>query len=316
MGYITVSKSKNIGVKKALRKRSLSYFIMMMPGLIYLLINNYIPMAGLSFAFKDLDFSVGLWKSEFVGFKNFKYLFSTNDAWIITRNTILYNLVFIVLGTIFAICVAILLNEISSKKMKKVYQTTILLPSLISIIVVSYLVFALLSVDNGFINNSFLKLLGKEGIMWYASPKYWPIIIIIVNLWKGFGMSCIIYYATVVSIDGSYFEAAAIDGAGKWKQITYITLPELKQTAVTMILLSIGRIFYSDFGLFYQVPMNSGPLIDVTNTIDTYVYRGMTILNDMSMASAAGFYQSIVGFVLVLIANKIVDKFSEAESMF
>lgn len=298
------------------KKRNRSYMLMMLPGLIYLFINNYIPMAGLSFAFKELDFSVGIFKSRFVGLKNFEYLFRTSDAWIITRNTILYNLAFIVLGTVLAIFTAVLLNEVVSERMRKLFQTTILLPSLISIVVVSYLVFALLSADNGFINNTILKSMGKEGIMWYTTPKYWLIILILVNLWKGFGFNCIIYYATIVSIDHSYYEAASIDGAGRWKQIIYITLPELKQTVVTMTLLSIGKIFYSDFGLFYQVPMNSGPLLNVTNTIDTYVYRGMTQLNDMSMASAAGFYQSVVGFVFVFLANKLVNHFGDTEGVF
>ncbi|HHV13748.1 MAG TPA: sugar ABC transporter permease [Clostridiales bacterium] len=302
--------------KNKKRKRDSAFFLMMLPGLTYLFVNNYIPMTGVIIAFKELDFSVGILKSKFVGLKNFTYLFQTQDAWLITRNTLLYNFAFIVLGTLCAITVAILLNEITVKWIQKVYQTTILLPALISIVVVSYLVFALLSADNGFINNTILNALGKEAVSWYTEPRYWPIILIVVNLWKGFGFNCIIYYATLISIDRSYYEAASVDGASRWQQLINITLPGLKQTVFTMTLLSIGKIFYSDFGLFYQVPMNSGMLQNATNTIDTYVYRAMSQLNDMGMASAAGLYQSLVGFVLVLAANKIVNRYSGSEGIF
>ena len=196
------------------------------------------------------------------------------------------------------------------------YQTVILIPFLISIVVVSYLVYAFLSTDSGFINNSILKPLGMEPISWYTTPKYWPVILVIVNLWKGFGYNCIIYYATLVGIDRGYYEAAVIDGANRWQQVVHITLPSLKPTIITLTLLAIGRIFYSDFGLFYQVPMNSGMLIDVTNTIDTYVYRALITLNNVSMSSAAGFYQSLVGFTLVLTANFVVKKISEENALF
>ena len=181
---------------------------------------------------------------------------------------------------------------------------------------VSYLVYAFLSSDSGFLNSSVLPLLGIEPISWYTSPQYWPVILIIVNIWKGLGYNCIIYYATLVGIDRGYYEAAVIDGANRWKQIIHITLPALKPTIITLTLMAIGKIFYSDFGLFYQVPMNSGPLINVTNTIDTYVYRGLMSLNNISMASAAGVYQSLIGFLLVLSANGIVRKLSADNALF
>jgi putative aldouronate transport system permease protein len=273
-------------------------------------------MAGLRIAFKQYNYSKGISGSKFVGFKNFEFLFKTKDAFIITRNTLCYNAIFIFLGTMLAITVAILLNDIRKVKLKKFYQTVILIPFLISMVVVSYLVYAFLSADTGFINNSILIPLGFEPISWYSTPKYWPFILVIVNLWKGFGYTSIIYFATLVGIDKGYFEAAAIDGASRWQQIKHITLPCLKSTIITLTLMSIGRIFYSDFGLFYQVPMNSGLLIDVTNTIDTYVYRGLITLNNASMASAAGFYQSIVGFILVLTANFVVKKVSEENALF
>ena len=215
-----------------------------------------------------------------------------------------------------SIAIAILLNEIRSKKLKQVYQTVFLLPYLISIVVVSYLVFAMLSIDSGFINKSVLAALGRDSIAWYTEPKYWPFILVIVYLWKTFGYNSIIYYATLVGVDHSYYEAAAIDGATRWQQIRHVTLPALTPTIITLTLLSVGKIFYSDFGLFYQVPMNSGPLLDVTNTIDTYVYRGLIQLNDLGMSSAAGVYQSLVGFILVLAANKVVSRVDKDNALF
>jgi len=291
------------------------FYLMMFPGLVYLIINNYIPMTGIIIAFKQLDFSKGILKSPWIGMKNFKFLFQ-NDAFLITRNTIAYNLVFILLGTITAIAVAVLLDELRGKIQKRVSQTIILIPYLISMVVVSYLVNALLSTDNGFINNSILAPLGYDPVSWYSTPNIWPIILVIVNLWKGFGYQSIIYYATVVGIDRGLYEAAAIDGASRWQRIRSITIPGLKSTIITLTLLGIGRIFYSDFGLFYQVPLNSGPLYNVTNTIDTYVYRGLMQSNNISMSSAASVYQSLVGFVLVLTANLVVRKISKEEALF
>ncbi|MCM8711540.1 ABC transporter permease subunit [Clostridium sp. SYSU_GA19001] len=303
-------------LKKNAVRKYLPLYIMMIPSILYLIINNYIPMFGIVIAFKKVNFTKGILKSPWAGFSNFKYLFKTQDAWIITRNTIAYNAVFIILGTVIAITVAILLNEIASQRLKKIYQTVILLPYLISIVVVSYIVFAFLNQETGFINNTILKSLGKEGISWYSEPKYWPYILVIVNIWKSFGYSCIIYFATLVGIDKGYYEAATLDGATRWQQIKHITLPFLKPTIITLTLLSIGRIFYSDFGLFYQVPMNSGVLYNVTNTIDTYVYRGLLQLGDVGMSSAAGFYQALVGFVLVLLANFIVSKIDKDNALF
>lgn len=306
---------KNGGLIKKFR-RDMPLYLMMVPGLIYLLINNYIPMAGIMIAFKQVNFRLGILESPFIGLKNFAFLFK-GDAWLITRNTIGYNLVFIVLTPIVAISIAILLNELASKRMKQFYQTVILIPYLISIVVVSYIVYSLLSTDTGFINNTILPFFGIHNkISWYSSPQYWPFILVFTHLWKGFGYSTIIYYATVVGIDSSYYEAAAIDGASRWQRIWNVTIPSLKPTIITLTLLSIGRMFYSDFGLFYQVPLSSGPLMDVTNTIDTYVYRGLMQSNNIGMSSAAGVYQSIVGFILVLTANAVVSKISKEDALF
>lgn len=296
--------------------RYLPLYLMMLPGCAYLIINNYIPMTGIVLAFKQYHFKTGIYHSPNVGFKNFKFLFTTKDAWVITRNTICYNLVFILLGTVLAVGVAILLNEIRAKLAKKLYQTVILIPFLISIVIVSYLVYAFLNTENGFLNNGILKPLGKSPISWYSSPQYWPVILVIVNLWKGLGYNCILFYATLLGIDRELYEAAVIDGANRWQQIKHITLPGLKTTLVILTLMSISKIFYSDFGLFYQVPMNQGTLMDVTNTIDTYVYRGLMTSTNLGMTAAAGLYQSFVGFVLVVTANLVVRRIDPESALF
>ncbi len=291
-------------------------YVMLLPGFIYLIINNYIPMAGITVAFKQYNVRDGIYKSPNIGFKNFEFLFKTSDAWLITRNTILYNLVFIVLDAVLAIAVAIILNEIVNKKAKQVYQTLILVPFLISMVVVSYLVFAFLSNGTGFINNSILPAMGKEPIDWYNQAKYWPWLLVLVHIWKTLGYNCILYYATICGIDHSLYEAAAVDGANRWSQIVNVTLPSIRSTIIILTLMNLGNIFRSDFGLFYQVPMNSGSLLEATNTIDTYVYRGLMQTNNIGMSSAAGVYQSVVGFVLVITANLIVRKIDRDSSLF
>lgn len=304
------AKAKKKGsLKNVLRHWEL--YAMMLPGLIYLIVNNYIPMAGLVVAFKKYNYKDGIWGSDWAGLSNFKYLFSTRDAALMIRNTLGYNFVFIVTGTVFAIVVAIILNEIRANLPKKIYQVFILIPYLISMVVVSYIVFAFLSTDSGFINKTF-----GTHINWYMTAKYWPAIFVIVNLWKSFGYNSIIYYATVIGIDSSLYEAAVVDGASRWQRIWHVTLPGLKPTIITLTLLAVGRVFYSDFGLFYQVPQNSGLLYDVTTTIDVYVYKGLMLLNDVGRSAAAGFFQSICGFILVLTANLVVNKVDKDNALF
>ena len=306
-------KKKN---KKAMLREWLPVYLMMLPGLLYLLINNYLPMAGLVIAFKKVNFTTGIFDSPWVGLSNFEFLFKTKDAFIITRNTLLYNFAFIIVNTVVGVLIAILISEIRAKKAKTIYQSAVLLPFLMSYVIVSYIVFAFLSGDNGMLNNSIFPALGLEPINWYSKAKYWPFIIIIVNLWKGVGYGVLIYIAGIAGIDTAYYEAAALDGARKLKQVWHVTLPALVPSIITMTLLSIGRIFYSDFSLFYQVPMNSGLLYQTTQTIDTYVYRGLLTLGNISMSSAAGFYQSCVGFLLVMLSNMIVKKMSPDNALF
>ncbi len=305
-------------IRQTLKKMKRFYplYIMMIPGLTYIIINNYIPLTGLQLAFKKFKYVQGIWGSAWNGVKNFTYLFKTGDAWTIIRNTLGYNLVFIILGTIFAIFVAIMLNEIQRKKVQQVYQTVILIPYLISYVIVSYIAYAALGESNGMINNAILIPLGMEPAKFYTDAKYWPVILTMVQVWKTFGYSSIIYFATIIGIDKAYYEAAVVDGAGTWKQITSITLPLIKPVIITLTLLSMGRIFYSDFGLFYQVPMNTGLLYDATSTIDTYVYRGLLETNDVGRASAAGFIQSVLGFLLVLGTNYAVRAIEKEQALF
>jgi len=313
-------KAASIPAKPAKRKTSIKRFIpiyaMILPGAVYLLINNYLPMFGLVIAFKDINFRKGIFGSEWVGLKNFEYLFTTSDAWIITRNTLLYNIAFIVLGIIFGVTFAILLNEIRQKILLRTYQTIILLPHLVSWVVISYFTYAMLSVDTGMINKSILPLFGIEGISWFTEPKYWPFILTIMNIWKGFGFSCVVYFSSIVGINKEYYEAAQLDGASRLQQIFRITIPMIKPTIITLLLLNLGRTFYSDFGLFYQVPMNSGMLFSTTNVIDTYVFRSLMQIGNIGMSAAAGFYQSIVGFIMVIGANLIVRKVSSENALF
>ena len=311
---------KKAEVKKEKKKNALKeywpLYLMMLPALLYLLINNYIPMAGMVIAFKKLNFAKGIWASPWAGIKNFKFLFASKDAWIITRNTLLYNVAFILVNMVVGIAIAILITEVKNTKLKKLYQSAILLPFLMSMVILSYIVYALLSAENGLVNNSILPLFHIDSIQWYQEPKYWPVILIIANCWKGVGYGCLIYIASLIGIDPSFYEAARLDGASKWQEITKITLPSLVPTIITLLLLSIGRIFYSDFGLFYQVPMNSGVLFPTTNVIDTYVYRALIEQGNISMSSAAGVYQSLVGFCVVMLSNWIVRKVDKDQALF
>lgn len=290
-------------------------YSMLIPGLVYLIFNNYIPMTYSVMAFKKMNFQKGIWGSPFCGFDNFKILFATKDSWIILRNTIGYNLVFTFLSFLVGVFLAILLDEITGKLRKRFFQMAFLLPYMVSITVVSYIVYALLNSQTGMFNH-ILTALGKNSVSWYSDPTWWPLILVLTNQWKWLGYNCLIYYSSVVSIDPTYYDAAAVDGATRFQRIRYVTLPMLAPTIITMTLLQLGNIFKTDFGLFYQVPMNSTALSNVTQTIDTFVYRGITNVGTLGMASAAGLYQSVVGFVTVLVANLIVRKIDRDSAIF
>ena len=297
-------------------KKDIPLIFLALPGVIYLIINNYIPMFGLFIAFKDINYAKGIFGSDWCGLDNFKFLFRTNDAFIMVRNTLLYNLAFITIGTFLAVYVAILFSEMGANIFAKLYQAGMVFPNLVSMVIVAYITYAFLNSSSGFINMSLLKALGHEGISWYSKPEYWPFILIIVYIWKSVGYSSIIYIANIAGIDKGIYEAAKIDGAGKFKQITNITIPMLRPTIIIMTLMAVGKIFNSDFGLFYQVPMNSGTLFPTTQTIDTYVYRALMENNDVGMSAAAGFLQSIVGFILVVTANLTVRHLDPENALF
>ncbi|MGL4449960.1 MAG: ABC transporter permease [Sarcina sp.] len=312
-----VKKKKTSGWKKFKENREL--LCLTIPGTIWFLVFAYIPMFGILIAFKDWtiksNFFESLIQSKWVGFKNFEFLFKSTDAWIITRNTVLYNIVFIFLGIALPVTLAILLRELLNKKLSKFYQSAMFLPYFLSWVIVSYCLYAFLSPEKGFVN-SILMSMGGDKVSWYTEAKYWPFIIIFMSQWKGVGYGTVVYLASICGIDKSFYEAAMIDGASKWQQVKYITLPLLKPVMIIMFITAVGGMFRSDFGLFYQLPKNSGALYPVTNVIDTYVYRGLTNLGNIGMSSAAALYQSFVGLILILGTNAIVKKVDEENAFF
>ena len=306
----------------ATRKKNLLFFTMVLPGAIWFLLLRYLPMAGIVLAFKDYKVytkAPTFWNnmkfSEWVGWKNFKFLFSTSDSWLYIKNTLVYNIVWIILGLVLSVTLAIILNEITQKFVAKAYQTLMFFPYFLSWVVASYFVLAFLDPTRGLLTHWQMNQ-GMEPISWYNEPKYWPVILTICNVWKNTGYSTILYLAAITGIDASQYEAAAIDGASKWQQIKYVTLPHLRTMICILLIMNVGKIFNADFGLFYSVPMNSGALFSTTQVIDTFVYRTMTATNDIGMSTAAGLLQQTVGFVCILIANAVVKKIDEDSSLF
>lgn len=296
--------------------RSLPLYAMMLPGLVYLFMNNYIPMFGSYIAFKDLDFSKGMWGSDWVGFTNFEFLFKSPDFPTIVFNTLTYNIMFLTFNTIVSVAIAIFLSELNRKWEVKFHQTVILLPNLMSMVIISYIVFAFLSYDVGLINKSLLASIGSDPISWYSVPWYWRIILPIVAIWKNVGYLSVIYYAAILGVDPGLYEAAEIDGASRWQRIRKVTLPLIRPTIITMLVLGVGTIMSSDFGMFYQVPMDSGAIYKSTNVVTTYVYRALLQQMDTAMSSAAGLFQSVIGFVLVMVTNLIIRKVDKDSAIF
>jgi putative aldouronate transport system permease protein len=288
---------------------------MCLPTVICLLIFSYAPMLGLIMAFQDLNISKGILGSPFVGFKNFEFLFATEDAWRITRNTVGYNAIFIILNMLLAVTIAILLSLIISKRLAKLLQTIYIMPHFLSMTVVAIIVFSFLSPTNGYVNKV-LSSLGYKTHNWYFEAKYWPFILIFVNAWKHVGYSAVVYTASISGISNELYEAAILDGASHVQQVRYITLPHLRSMITIMLILNIGNMFRGDFGLFYTVTQDSGMLYSVTDVIDTYIYRALITLNNTGMATAAGLYQSVVGLILILVSNKIVTKVEPDNALF
>lgn len=294
--------------------------ILALPGLIWFAIFSYLPMMGIVLAFKNYrihkgGFVASVINSKWIGFDNFKFLFATKDFNIIIRNTVGYSFTFLILGIIVPVIIAIMLSEVLNKRLAKFAQSAMFLPYFISWVIISYFVFALLSPQNGFMNK-FLESMNMTTIAWYSEPKYWPYILVILNVWKTAGYGTVVYLASIVGIDKTYYEAACIDGATKWQQIKYITIQLIKPVIIIMFILNVGKLFNSDFGLFYKVPRNIGTLYPVTQTVDTYVYRTMAVLGNIGMSSAVAFLQSIIGLILVLASNYIVGKIDKEQTLF
>lgn len=296
-------------------RKYLPLYLMMLPALIYLLINNYLPMSGLVLAFEKYKVQDGIWGSQLIGLKNFTFLIKSNELPILFRNTLGYNMCFIIVNLVFGVGLAILITEIGNLKFRKLAQSSILFPFVVSIVIVSYMVRGFLDPEAGLLNH-ILEVLGQQKIAWYDTKKYWPFILIFVNTWKGVGYGCILYISSILGIDMSLYESASLDGATKFQKIRYITLPFLKPTMITVSLLGVGRIFTSDFGLFFQVPQNSGLISDVTQTIDTFVYKALISQSNIGMSAAASFFQSVMGFLMILIFNTVTRKISEENALF
>lgn len=298
------------------RRANLPLAAMAIPGLICLLLVNYVPMAGLVIPFKKIDYAKGIFKSDWIEplFKNFEFFFKSQDALRVTANTILMNFSFIFVTLVLSVTLALCMYELG-KKHVKVYQTCLFVPYFISWVVASYIVYALLSPDMGVIPNVF-KAIGQKAPNFYNDPDYWRPILLIAYVWKNIGYHTLLYYTALMSMDDSLFEAAALDGANKLQRVWYINIPHLKPTIITLTVLNIGKILNSDFGMFYFLPRNSGTLLSVTDVIDTYVYRALRVTGDIGMSSAMGLFQSVVGFGLVLLTNYIVKRLDRDTALF
>ncbi len=296
-------------------KNNRELLFLSLPGVLFIIGWMYIPLAyTVLLPFKEFDPSKGLFGSKWMGFKNFEFLFVSNDALTITRNTVLLNLLMTATGMVVSLLLAFLLKEIPKKSMKK-YQTVIFFPNFLSWVVASYILLTLLDMDKGLIN-TLLKNFGMTPALWYNEPKYWLILFPLITIWKFGGVNALIYYTAIIGISPEYYESAELDGAGKFQQVWYITLPQIKSLITMLSLLAIGRIFSADFGLFYNMTLNSTALYPVSDVIDTYVYRALRVNGDVGMASAAGLYQSVVGFILVLVTNGLLKRYDPENAIY
>ena len=302
------------GHKRRWTRDDLELGLLGFPTFVWYALFSYLPMFGLMIAFKQYkifpkqSFLSNLLQSPWVGFDNFKFFIDNNTFGMLLRNTILYNLVFIVLNIVIPVALAMMINELYSKRRSKVYQTMMFFPHFLSWVVVSYFVYAFLSPDKGLANKIVMGL-GGEKILWYSSPQYWPFILVFMNLWKGTGYSMVVYLASITGIDQSLYEAAMLDGASKWQQAKYITLPMMKTILVVLFIMNVGKIFYSDFGLFWQVTQGiPNSLHKVASTFDTFVYSALQGSTPIGRTAAASMFQSVCCCATILLANFIVSK--------
>ena len=278
--------------------------------ILWFIVFSYLPMFGITIAFKDYNYRKGILASDWVGLKNFDFFLKSNDALIVIRNTVLLNILFIAAATACALLLAILMYNLTSRGMTKVLQTVYITPNFVSYVMVAYVVYAVLNPQYG-VANQLLEKLGVGGVDWYAEPKYWPAILTVVVVWKGIGMKSVMYYAALMGIDEALFEAAEIDGANKVQTTWHIMIPEILSIIVILIILDVGGIFRGDFGLFYLVTQDSALLYSVTDVVDTYVYRTLMESNNVSLSTAIGFMQSVVGCVMALFTNHVSKKIDD-----
>ncbi|CAN7667960.1 ABC transporter permease subunit [Paenibacillus sp. LjRoot153] len=297
-----------------MRKHGVLY-IMFIPVAIYFIIFAYFPMAGIVMAFKDFNYRQGIFFSPWNGLDNFHYFFVSGKAWLVTKNTIMYNLVFLGTYTVFSIAAAIFLSEIYNKWFKRLAQTFMFLPYFISWVTVSAFVYNFLNYEYGIVN-VLLKKIGFEALDIYANPSYWFVLLPFLYVWKWVGYGCVLYLAAIVGIDQEIYEAATIDGASRFQRITRITLPLLKPTMIILLLLGLGRIMRGEFDMFYQLIGNNGTLMDATDIIDTLVFRSLVGTQDFGMASSVGFYQSVLTLVIILLANWAVRRYDKEQALF
>lgn len=296
-------------------KRSRTLLLMCLPAVVFFFAFNYMPLPGIWVAFVKYNYRDGIFGSKFIGLQNFEFLAQSGKLLSLTKNTILYNLAFIVLGNFLAVFVAILLNEMRSKWFKKVSQTLMFLPYFISQVLVGILVFNLLNYDTGFVNG-ILSSLGLEKWQPYSDPNVWPVLLVVIYLWQQTGYNSVVYFAAIMGIDGEMMEAAKVDGANGFQRIRYIILPSLKPTIVILLLFALGGIVKGNFGLFYNIVGTNPILYDTTDIIETYVYRATMTDFNFSTASAVGLYQSVIGFVIVMVVNWVVKKIEPDYSLF
>lgn len=310
-----MNKLKTQSFSKEKNRDKIALDIMTLPGIILTLIFCYLPMIGIIIAFKTFNPNLGIFKSPWCGFDNFKFFFMSNDFGMLMRNTVLYAFWFLFVDNFVAMAFAILCYNVKNKIALKYYQTTSILPTFMSVVLVSYIVYIFLSPTDGVLN-SLIATFGGQGPDWYADPKYWPAILTVVRIWMGVGYGSLLYYATIVGIDASLFEAATIDGANKRQQIIHIIVPELSSLLCLKIIMGVGHAMQGDFGLFYQIPRNIGLLYPTTDIFNTYVFRALQEATSMGRTTAIGLFQSVTGVILLLISNAVIKKIDEEKSMF
>lgn len=307
-------KTKGQGFFKKCRKYRV-YLLMLLPAVIYTLIFAYYPMTGIVMAFKKYNYRGGIWGSPWNGLENFRFFFLSGQAGIVIRNTVLYNLMFILVGTVVQIAVAVFLTEIHNKHLRKISQSMMFLPYFISWVIVGVMAFNIFSSDYGFLNR-IIEFFTGEKIAFYSNGKYWPWILLFFNIWKGMGYGSVMYLAAIMGIDTSIYEAAEIDGANVWQRIFKITIPCIMQTVLILFLINIGGIFKGNFDMFYNLVGTNGLLYNYTDVIDTLAFRALISSNDFGMSAAIGLFQSVLCFITVILANKAVSMYDKDYTLF